>query len=235
MKGVGKIFPGVQMRITNAVYQLSEIQRVRAGPRGQSGRARQSALARPADPMPQFESGPKSPTEQPEESLSLPEMLHEHFVEEVRRRDRDEDGRLSLREFGGGREEFESLDRTGKGYVVAKDLTREALARNPELREVIAGPWTPIYESLLHVREPSEENLLNAVRQGAARIPDPMAASADSAGPNMNASPNAHHIAEVSAEFIVNHQDLSELHGRLQTLADRIGRFRRYSPVDLIG
>ena len=223
------------MRITNAVYQLSEIQRTRAESRGQTARARRSTPARPTNLMHRLESSPRPSAEPPEEILSLPEMLHEHFVEEVRRRDRDEDGRLSLCEFGGSREEFESLDEAGKGYVSATDLTREALARNPELSEIIAGRWTPIYECLIQVREPSDENLIWAVRQGAALVLDPTARSAYSAGPNTHPSSTDDDITRVSVDFLGHHQGLRGLHRRLQILADRLGRFRRYSPVDLMG
>lgn len=167
--------------------------------------------------------------------MSLAEMLHEHFVGEVRRRDRDADGRLSRREFGGSREEFDSLDRTGKGYVSAKDLAREALARNAELKGIVSGPWTPIYESLMQVQEPTDESLLNAVREGAALLIGPTAPQGDWTATDKQAAPTRDQITGITTDFIMTHQDLSGLHGRLQTLADRLGRFRRYSPVDLMG
>ncbi len=217
------------MRITNAVYQLSEIQRTRVEARGQADRVRRSAATHPAGPEIPSSSSQKDAAKSPQEHLSLPEMLHEHFVNEVRRRDRDADGRLSRGEFGGSREEFDSLDRTGKGYVSAKDLTREALARNPELQEIVSGRWTPVYESLIQVQEPTDENLLNAVREGAARVLDQGEQDVDSTAPDKD------RITAVSADFIMNHRDLAGLHSRLQTLADRLGRFRRYAPVDLTG
>jgi len=220
------------MRIINAVYQLSEIQRTRGETRTQSTRLPRQVPSFPADSTPAPDKPPKQSAPPREEILSLPEMLHQHFVDEVRQRDRDQDGRLSRREFGGSREEFNTLDRTGKGYVSAKDLTREALARNPELRDIIAGPWTPVYEALIQVKDSSDESLAGAVREGAARVADQIALREGQAD---NPPRRDEQIASVTADFIMNHRELSGLYDRLQTLADRLGRYRRYAPVDLVG
>lgn len=231
--GLGTICTGVEMRITNAVYQLSEIQRTRVELRGRAGRARPSAPAPSSGTESQSGDPPKRSPVSHDQPLSLSEMLHEHFVDEVRRRDHDGDGRLSRSEFGGSREEFDSLDRAGKGFINARDLAREALARNADLKKTVAGPWTPIYESLLHVEEPTDDNLLNAVRDGAVRL---FAQTADDPeGPGTLTRPTNDQITALSADFLMSHEDLSGLHGRLQTLANRLGRFRRYSPVDCVG
>jgi len=223
------------MRIINAVYQLSEIQRTRGDHRRQSARTPQPAAPTKAHPSPAPETVSKSSEPPRGETLSLPEMLHQHFVDEVRQRDRDQDGRLSRSEFGGSGEEFDALDRTGKGYVSARDLTREALARNSELRGIVAGPWTPIYEALIQVNDLTDETLVSAVREGAEQVADQAARGDSGATRAVTPSEREDQIAGITADFIMNHRELTALHERLQTLADRLGRYRRYTPVDLIG
>lgn len=223
------------MRIINAVYQLSEIQRTRGEARSASNRSPRAVPVRPAEPVPPADTPPSQTGASQEQILSLSEMLYQHFADEVRQRDRDADGRLSLAEFGGTREEFEALDRTGKGYVNARDLTREALARNPELRNIIHGPWTPIYESLIQVKEPDDESLIRAVREGAARVAEQTALQDGRANGMAPPAPSADQISAITTDFIMSHRELLELHNRLQTLADRLGRIRRYASVDCVG
>lgn len=223
------------MPIINAVYQLSEIRRTSGELHSHSRRSPRAESANPAAQTPPPDSASRRPEAPREEILSLPEMLHHHFVDEVHRRDRDADGRLSPIEYGGTREEFNALDRTGKGYVSAQDLTREALARNAELRDIVTGPWTPIYEALIRVEEPDDPSLIGAVREGAARVAEQMARRDDPASSAQSRHSRDDQIAGIMADFIMNHRELSELHNRLQTLADRLGRYRRYAPVDLFG
>ena len=233
------------MRITNAVYQLSDIQRKPVELRSPNGRSRRTETADPSDRMPATGAAAFGPAN-PEEKLSFSEMLHEHFVTEVRLRDRDADGRLSWREFGGTREEFESLDRAGTGFVNAADLTREALARNRELRDIIAGPWTPIYEAILQVRDPTEENLRQAVRTAAARVaslppatPVPQGADAvrhlETTTDENEETSRDNQIADATEGFIERHPELRALHGRLQDLAERLLRSRQYHSIDIRG
>ena len=233
------------MRITNAVYQLSEIRRVK----GEACSSRRCSQ-RPEQHDPTGSIPVTVPTAPPatpsEEISSLKEMLREHFLAEVRRRDRDQDGRLSPREFGGSRAEFEKLDQTGKGYLNAEDLTREALARSPELREIVTGRWTPVFEALLRVDDASEENLLQAVRKGAANASreihgiahvrsDSAATDRAATGDEDGSTDQVPHPGDPASEFIAEHRELRELHGRLQNLADRLGRFRQYAPIDIFG
>lgn len=142
---------------------------------------------------------------------SLEEMLTEHFVEEVRRRDHDGDGRLDRREYGGSGEDFAILDRNRDGFVTARDMVQEVLARNDKLREMVQGPWAPVYNGLLALEEPSSSDIETAV-YGLCR----------------------EHKLSADA-FLEEHSDLKSFYSRLAGLADRLGRFRQYHPVDLNG
>jgi len=138
-------------------------------------------------------------------------MLIEHFVEEVRERDHDGDGRLNRREYGGTGEDFALLDRNRDGFVTANDLVQEVLLRNESLRGLIQGPWSPVYNGLLALEDPSTDDIEVAVH-GLCR----------------------EHKLNADA-FLEGHSDLTALYARLAGLADRLGRYRKYHPVDLNG
>jgi hypothetical protein len=158
-------------------------------------------------------------------------MLFRHFVEEVRRRDRDGDGRLSRREYGGKADEFRTVDTDGDGLVSAADLTRASLERSDDLRELVASHWTPIYEAIVRVQEPTKENLLKAVREGASRVVEVV--GDDGTQPEGDVDVGAaDHIARA---FLARNPSLTSLHQRLQRLVSHLGHSRRYRSIDLLG
>lgn len=168
-------------------------------------------------------------------SQSLEDMLHDHFVEAVRQRDRDGDGRLTRREYGGNSEEFTLLDQDRDGLVNATDLARVALDRNPTLRELVKGDYSQIYNALLQQRSPSDDELAGAVREGAAKV----AAARSKAGvktanaaESWDTEPAPTGAENVLLDFLKQHPDLRTLHGRLQDLADRLGRNQRFPSID---
>lgn len=140
---------------------------------------------------------------------TLAEMLHEHFAEEVRRRDRDGNGRLNRAEFGGSSEEFAAIDTDRDGYLRTGDLVRAALARNPILQEMVSGPWAELHNALIRAGTTDKEQLELIISDKCRDL-------------NLDAE-----------QFFQQNPDISALHSTLTGLADRLGRFRRYHPVDL--
>jgi hypothetical protein len=160
-------------------------------------------------------------------------MLREHFVEEVRRRDRDGDGLLSRSEFGGGREDFERIDRNRDGFVDAKDLMREALDRSESLREVVASPWSPVYDRLVALENPDNNDLVDAVRAGTTQMhADQVSQAAQSQKDTAQEAEPAADSEDLLLQFLSKHKDLKSLYQRLEALADRLGRTPRYTSVD---
>ncbi|GAB4326724.1 MAG: hypothetical protein Kow0074_21620 [Candidatus Zixiibacteriota bacterium] len=170
---------------------------------------------------------------------TLAGMLRDHFIEEVRRRDRDGDGSLSRREWGGSTEEFQQLDNDGDGLIRARDLIRAALIRNPQLTEMVAGRWAPVYDRLLEVADGAdEEQLHEAIQKGIAEIherPVNQEVTGNETAPQVGSVNDTDSTpTELFVEFIAEHDDLRALHQRIQDLADRLGRHRRYVPIDLL-
>lgn len=168
---------------------------------------------------------------------SLGEMLYDHFIEEVRQRDHDGDGRLSRREYGGNADEFSVLDQDRDGLINAADLARVALDRNPTLKDLITGEYSPVYNSLLRWENPSDDELATAVREGAAKVAEHRRADrakSEASGPAKawDQDAPASGAETILLDFLKRHPDLRTLHARLQDLADRLGRNRRYAPID---
>ena len=152
-------------------------------------------------------------------------------------RDRDGDGYLSRREYGGTRDEFQKLDRDTNGLIGAADLVREALERSPQLAEMVSGRWSPIYNRIMNVDEPLIDTLLDAVHEGAdavheaqltQSIEQPAPASPDEPNPETSTR------SDLASEFLSHNPDLPAVYRRLQELADRLGRNYEYTPVDLL-
>lgn len=225
------------MRIGSAIYQLSEIQRTSRSARVERERSR------PAHDN-QDRSKPSRSTSSAERALSIERppptlagLLREHFIGEVRRRDRDGDGFLNRREYGGVTEDFQRLDRDGDGLVQAQDLIQEALNRSPQLADMVTGRWAPIYNQILNARTAEEDDLISAIHQGAADVHDAQAHerhAVEGAGTNPGSDDQPNTPTELFVEFVSEHKDLSTLHQRLQDLADRLGRHQSYPSVDLI-
>jgi hypothetical protein len=161
-------------------------------------------------------------------------MLFRHFVEEVRQRDRDGDGRLSRREYGGEADDFHAVDLDGDGLVSAEDLTRAALQRSDDLREIVEGHWTPIYESVMRVQEPTTENLIEAVHHGASKIADAVGHELGAGAPPDD-DETASTAASIARAFLARNSSLTNLHQRLQRLLTHLGHSRRYHSIDLLG
>ncbi|MBD3297212.1 MAG: hypothetical protein GF341_01025 [candidate division Zixibacteria bacterium] len=225
------------MRIGSAIYQLSEIQRTSRSARVERERSRpvHDNQDTPGASRPRLsaEQAPSVDRTQP----TLAGLLREHFISEVRRRDRDGDGFLNRREYGGVAEDFQRLDRDGDGLIRAQDLIQEALHRSPQLADVVAGRWAPIYNRILNARTGEEDDLVSAIHQGVADVddaqaPDRQDVAGAGAGHGSEAQPGT--PTELFVEFVSEHKDLTGLHQRLQDLADRLGRHQSYPSVDLI-
>lgn len=227
----------ISVRIANAIYQLSEIQRVNHPARAQRERARLPAHTPVASPDTYSKVSVHEDSRSGGTTLTLAEMLRDHFIEEVRQRDRDGDGMLTPSEYGGDREDFRRLDRDGDGRVGARDLIREALNRNAQLTEMVAGRWAPVYDRILRVEDSdNEDDLIAAVREGIAVIhetPGNQGVSPSRDGDASSSDGARSTTTELFMEFISTHKDLTALHQRIQDLADRLGRQRRYVPIDV--
>lgn len=224
------------MRIGQAIYGLPSIKRLGETPRSGRGASELSPVSSPNTAPSEYAS-----TETAEMTPKLPalktlgDMLHHHFVEEVRQRDRDGDGKLTRREYGGNSEEFALLDRDRDGLIAAGDLARVALDRNPTLKELVSGDYSPIYNALLQQRDPSDDALADAVRQGAAKVAETRAKAADEAAKtarNWDRDPAPTGAESILLDFLKQHPDLRSLHARLQDLADRLGRNHEYAAID---
>ncbi len=238
------------MHIADAIYTLSAIRQT-------GSRSGSSSRHRPVLPNPES----SAPSDHLSENLTpntaptsagkldtLSEMLTEHFAEEVRQRDRDGDGQLTQSEFGGPAEVFAALDRDGNGRIRASDLIHAALQKNPELEDMVTGPRAPIYNAILNANSDDPAILEVAVRNGAAETAQQMRLQVrqsngeETGNPDASAIPSPTRqayeeqvrVGAVMDEFLNHHDDLALLRDRLNQLADRLGRARRYHPVNKV-
>jgi len=234
------------MRIGEAVYTLAAIRRTNGISRTRDDRAARpdTPVSVPAEEIGSGASSSVLPSQQGEQLRTLAEMLHGHFVEEIRIRDRDGDGLLSRSEFAGAAEEFDLLDADTDGLVGAGDLARAALEKNPGLSEIVAGPWAPVYNAILNSGSNDIASLGEAARAGASealRKESTYGAHIFADGENNPAVPPGDDPADSSgwsavedlmAQFMGRHNRLDQLRARLDDLANRLGRFPRYHRID---
>jgi hypothetical protein len=173
-------------------------------------------------------------------------MLQEHFVEEIRMRDRDGDGLLSRFEFAGAREEFDLLDTDADGLVGAGDLTRAALEKNPDLYRIVAGPLAPVYNAILSSESTDEASLEEAARAGARealrkeQTVDGQATPSNEDNPIVPPGSDPAEsqawvaVEDLMTEFLGSHNRLDQLRIRLDELADKLGRSPHYHHIDRI-
>jgi len=227
---------GFSMRVSEAVYTLAAIRRSGSPSRTQGADSPRSdavvlspsgtgGIAAHADTVP---PDPRT------DARTLAEMLHGHFVEEVRLRDRDGDGLLSLAEYASTPEEFDLLDADADGRIGAFDLVRAALGKNPDLCEIVAGPWAPIYSAIMSSRSHDPASLEAAARTGA------IAALDQEPAPN---SPNLFNsdlvdgaagttVDALMDQFLARHDRLDVLRSRLDDLASRLERSTHHRHID---
>jgi hypothetical protein len=161
-------------------------------------------------------------------------MLHEHFVEEVRLRDRDGDGLLSRSEYASAPEEFDLLDTDADGRIGAFDLVRAALGKNADLCEIVAGPWAPIYSAIMSSRSADPESLEAAARIGAIAV---LNQEQTFNRPDMFNSDPVDGSAETTVDglmdqFLARHDRLDLLRSRLDDLASRLEQSSRQRHID---
>ena len=224
------------MRVSEAVYTLAAIRRSSSPSRTRTTREPQSevgvlspsgsgGIATHTDPVP-----PNPSTD----ARTIAEMLHGHFVEEVRLRDRDGDGLLSRSEYASAPEEFDLLDTDADGRIGAFDLVRAALGKNHDLCEIVAGPWAPIYSAIMSSRSADPASLETAARIGAIAV---LNQEQTTNSPNMFDSDQDGGSAGTTVDglmdqFHARHGRLDVLRSRLEDLASRLGRSTIYRHVD---
>lgn len=234
------------MRISDAVYTLSTIRRSTRTPRtiDRSPHPNAAEQSTVEDSAVGTSPRPASADQVARPIRTFADMLHDHFVGEVRARDRDGDGLLSRQEYAGAAAEFDSLDRNADGLVGAADLARAALARSPDLSQIVAGPWAPIYNAILHSPSNDQASLEEAVRIGAEEVirEDGTASGGRqlsstenfiaSFGSDATGSETNSAVSDLTTQFLDRYDQLGELRAKLDDLADRLGRSPHYQHID---
>ncbi len=161
-------------------------------------------------------------------------MLHQHFVEEVRLRDRDHDGLLSQDEYASTPEEFRALDSDSDGRIGAFDLVHAALQRNRDLSEIVAGPWAPIYGAIMNSPLKDNASLDAAALMGAQEVVNQEQEIADSSWirTTQDDVPASSTVEGIMSDFRSRHDKLDLLRARLDDLAARLGSTPQYQHVD---
>jgi hypothetical protein len=233
------------MRIGDAVYTLSTIRRSNRTPRTPDRSARSSAEEQPtAEDAAIGTLSRSAPADRTVPVRTFADMLHDHFVGEVRARDRDGDGLLSRQEYAGTPTEFDLLDSNADGLVGAADLVRGALGRSPDLSQIVAGPWAPIYNAILNSPSKDQASLEEAVRAGAEEVageegtssadvqPNPTESFIASFGVEAADSTATSAVDDLMSQFLDRYDQLGDLRAKLDDLADRLGRSPQYHHID---
>lgn len=224
------------MRISEAFYTLASIRRANTSHRPRSGQSPQTADPGQTTPGGGFFDVPGKSTTSPGPvaQRSLAEMLHQHFVEEVRLRDRDKDGLLSQDEYASTPEEFRALDSDSDGRVGAFDLVQAAMQRNRDLSEIVAGPWAPIYSAILNSPLKDNASLDAAAQMGAQEVvnQEQELASSSWIKTAKDDTPPSSTVEGIMGDFRSRHDRLDLLRTRLDDLATRLGSTPQYQHVD---
>lgn len=224
------------MRISEAFYTLASIRRTSTShrPRPASPEVTADALRSPLKGAAAKTTNDRTVSGATVSTQSFAEMLHQHFAEEVRLRDRDRDGLLSQSEYASTPEEFQALDGDADGRIGVFDLVQAALKRNHDLSEIVAGPWAPIYSAIIDSPSTAPADLEAAAQMGASDVlsqdqdtADPLWKGSNSAGASQSAT-----VESIMSEFRARHGRLDVLRARLDDLADRLRRTPQYRHVD---